>query len=82
MKVIAIVLFLLLLSCCKPRRPDGGRYVGIDRSTAACSVDRTAFYRQTCISGGRIYTCLSDTVGVWVCAPTMCPAQLPMEKNE
>ncbi len=80
MKVIAIVLFLLLLSCCKPRRPDGGRYVGIDRSTAACSVDRTAFYRQTCISSGRIYTCISDVAGIWVCAPVT--TSLPVEKTE
>ncbi len=80
MKVTAIVLFLLLLSCCKPRRPDGGRYVGMDRSAAACSVDRTAFYRQTCISSGRIYTCISDVAGIWVCAPATTP--LPMEKTE
>ncbi len=84
MKVISIVLFLLLLSCCKsPFR--GGRYVGMDRAAAVCSRDRTGYavpvtYRQTCISAGHVYTCISEGDNVWVCAQAATP--LPMEKTE
>jgi len=84
MKVSAFVLFLLLLSCCKPHFR-GGRYVGMDRAAAVCSRDRTGYavpvtYRQTCISAGHVYTCISEGDNVWMCAPATTP--LSMEKTE
>jgi len=66
----AIVLAALLsVTACKKRPP--ACWIGMDRAAAACSWDPDRWARQqTCIAGGRRYTCIQgDDGSTWQCAP-------------
>lgn len=61
--LIVIAIAALAVGCDRPP----ARWIGMDRAAAACSSD--GGWRQTCVTGGHRYTCVSDDGGTWQCAP-------------